>query len=158
MALKRDVVVFNVAVETGHWVIKATCGKNRRPFVVDRHNRPISDHEEIYGGVIAQVWVKPMAYEMPVGKGVKFILEGVQKIADGKPFGGEKFDPAKSGHVAPEVPAYLRDRMEPARPSFSSRQPAGVTEASVDAAMKRALANPVAGFNGDVDGDTETPF
>ena len=149
----------------GHWVIKATCGKKRRPFVVDKHNRPISDQDEIYGGAIGQLWVKPMAYEMQVGKGVKFILEGVQKIADGKPFGGEKFDPAKSGHVAPEVPAYLRDRVEAARPAFVSafhgrisRQQAGVTESSVDAAMKRALANPVADFSGDIDGDTETPF
>jgi hypothetical protein len=141
----------------GHWVIKATAGKMRRPFVVDKNNRPVSDHEEIYGGAIGQLWVKPMAYDMKVGKGVKFILEGVQKIADGKPFGTEKFDPAKSGHVAPDVPAYLRDRMEVARPAFGGRNQAPI-ETEADRAMKRAVTAVTAGFNGDVDGDDATPF
>lgn len=142
----------------GHWVIKATAGKQRRPFVVDKDNRPIGDHEAIYGGAIGLLWVKPMAYEMKVGRGVKFILEGVQKLAEGKPFGAAKFDPAASGYKAPEVPAYLRDRLETARPSFASRQPVGVTESAADTAMKRALANVQAGFNGDVEGDDATPF
>lgn len=141
----------------GHWVIKATCGKTRRPFVVDKNNRPISDQEEIYGGVIGLLWVKPMAYEMTVGKGVKFILEGVQKIADGKPFGMERFDPAKSGSTAPDVPAYLRDRLETARPAFAGR-PSAVADSPADAAMKRALGSFQAGFNGDVEGDADTPF
>lgn len=138
----------------GHWTIKATAGKQRRPFVVDKDNRPVGDHDEVYGGAIGLLWVKPMAYEMKVGKGVKFILEGVQKIADGKPFGAAKFDPAASGYKAPEVPAYLRDRMEAARPSFSA--PRGVTETDADRAMRKAVQTVTSGFNGDV--DDATPF
>lgn len=137
----------------GHWTIKATCGKKRKPFVVDKNNRPISDQDEIYGGVIGILWVKPMAYEMTVGKGVKFILEGVQKIADGKPFGTERFDPAKSGSAAPDVPAYLRDRLETARPAFAGNR---VADSPADAGMRKALSTFQAGFNGDVEGDT--PF
>lgn len=142
----------------GHWMIHSSCSDKNPPFVVDKDNRPIGDRTAVYGGAIGVICVQPMAYTTKFGKGVNFQLKGVMKLADGKPFGEARYDPAKAGYKAPDVPAYLRDRMESARPSFSSRQPAGVTESSADAAMKRALANPVAGFNGDVEDDDATPF
>lgn len=107
----------------GHWILPASCGGDRRPFVVDKSNRPIGDHDEIYGGAIGLIWIQPMAYSMAVAKGVKFILKGVQKIADGKPFGQAAFDPAASGFKAPEVPAYLRDHVETRHPALGVAMP-----------------------------------
>lgn len=138
----------------GYWVIKATASPRRRPFVLDAHNRPITDQEEIYGGAIGQLWVQPMAYAMKMGKGVKFFLVGVQKIADGKPFGRASFNPATAGYKAPEVPDYLKSHHVPSRMAVSA--PAA---SSADQAMKRALATNSPAFNGDVDDfDSETPF
>lgn len=139
----------------GYWIIKATASPRRRPFVLDAHNRPITDQEEIYGGAIGQLWVQPMAYAMKMGKGVKFFLVGVQKIADGKPFGRASFNPATAGYKAPEVPDYLKDHRVPSRVAVAA--PAS----AADQAMKRALATTAPGFNGDVevdDFDADAPF
>lgn len=140
----------------GHWVIKATAAKNRRPFVVDKSSRPIGEHSEIYGGAIGQLWVTPMAYNTKIYRGVKFFLAGVQKIADGKPFGRIAFDPGATGYKAPDVPDYLKAHVEDRKPAFAA-VPAGVSESEADRAMKRALASPKPGFSGDID-DNTTPF
>lgn len=142
----------------GYWIVKATASPRRRPFVLDAHNRPIVDQEEIYGGAIGQLWVQPMAYSMKMGKGVKFFLVGVQKIADGKPLGRTQFNPATAGYKAPAVPDYLKDHFQSARPATAMR---GVTESSADQAMKRALATAGPGFTGDLDSDdfdADSPF
>jgi hypothetical protein len=138
----------------GHWVIKATAGKTKRPFVVDKSNRPIGDHEEIYGGAIGLLWVRALAYDMKVGKGAKFLLEGVQKIADGKPFGPARFDPAAAGFKAPEVPSYLSGHVETNR--SASRVPHQVADslpAHEAALIKAVTSSATAGFSGDVDND-----
>jgi hypothetical protein len=131
----------------GHWILPASCGEERRPFVVDKNNRPIGDHTEIYGGAIGLIWLQPMAYASKYGNGVKFLLKGVQKIADGKPFGATPFDPAAAGFKAPEVPAYLRDRVETRVPTLGVAAPYPAngrtmpfTQADADKAAAAAFA------------------
>lgn len=137
----------------GHFVISADCAASRRPFVVDKNGRPITDHEEIYGGAIGIMWVQPMAYSMKVGKGVKFVLEGVQKIADGEPFGSSRFMPTGA---APDVPEYLKDRVTEGRRTFTPAvASAAQSMPAHEAALIRSLKEtPSAAFVA----DDEAPF
>ena len=75
------------------------------------------------------------------------------KIADGKPFGQARFNPATAGYKAPSVPDYLKGHLEVARPAFAGNR---VADSPADAGMRKALSTFQAGFNGDVEGDT--PF
>jgi hypothetical protein len=126
----------------GHWILPASCGQDRRPFVVDRNNRPIGEKAEIYGGMIGLVFIQPMAYHSKFGKGVKFLFKGVQKIADGKPFGATPYDPAAAGFKAPDVPEYLKGHVETRRPAYAAPAAAGVAptgRTSADTAWINAL-------------------
>lgn len=137
----------------GHWIIHSSCSDKNVPFVVDKDNRPIGDHSAVYGGAIGTICVQPMAYTTKFGRGVNFQFKGVMKLADGKPFGEARYDPAKAGYKAPEIPSYLRDRVESSRPAFAGNR---VADSPADAGMRKALSTFQAGFNGDVEGDT--PF
>lgn len=125
----------------GHWILPASKGEKRAPFVVDKNGRPIGDRDEIYGGAIGLMWVQPMAYDSPFGKGVKFMLEGIYKLADGEPFGSQSFDPVASGYKAPELPDYVRDRLKPGRPNLGQQyQPAAApARTSADQALINEL-------------------
>jgi hypothetical protein len=78
-----------------HWVIKASTGENQRPTVVDQNVEPITDQADFYPGcyaiahIYAYVWFYPDR-QKPMRKGVGFILDHVQKVKDGKAFGGKK--------------------------------------------------------------------
>lgn len=80
-----------------HWVIKASTGEDQRPGVVDEEGVPITgeDAAKFYPGcyarayVYAYVWFYPNR-QKPMKKGVGFILDHVQKMGDGKSFGGKK--------------------------------------------------------------------
>jgi hypothetical protein len=131
----------------GHWIFPASCGEDRRPFVVDKNNRPIGDHSEIYGGAIGLIWLQPMAYSTKFGNGVKFMLKGVQKIADGKPFGAAAFDPAAAGFKAPEVPAYLRGHVETRHPALGVAMPQSGNGRTMPFTQADADRAAVAAFN-----------
>lgn len=79
----------------GHWVIKASTGEDQRPSVVDRNMVPITDPAEVYPGcyarayIYAYVWFYPNR-KQPMKKGIGFILDHVQKLGEGKSFGGKK--------------------------------------------------------------------
>lgn len=69
-----------------YWLLNAK--SSSRPGVIDRNNSPITDEEEIYGGVWALVSVNFFGYDAKVKKGVTCGLDNVKKTKDGERFGG----------------------------------------------------------------------
>lgn len=77
----------------GHWVIKATTNEDSRPGVVDEEGIPISPEDgatQFYPGCYARAYVYARVWEYMGKQGVQFILDHVQKLGDGKSFGGKK--------------------------------------------------------------------
>lgn len=74
----------------GHWVIKATTSEDQRPSVVDADMTPIADAADVYPGCYARAYVYAYVWEYMGRQGVGFILDHVQKLRDGKSFGGKK--------------------------------------------------------------------
>lgn len=80
----------------GHWVIKATTSEDQRPSVVgpnpDEYGKliTIEDPAELYPGCYARAYVYAYVWEYMGKQGVGFILDHVQKLRDGKSFGGKK--------------------------------------------------------------------
>lgn len=72
----------------GAGVIFVNASTLTRPGVVDEGVRPIIKPEDFYGGCYARAMVNPYAWEFMGKQGVSFGLQNVQKVADGKPFGG----------------------------------------------------------------------
>lgn len=89
----------------GHWAIKASTNEDQRPGVVDENVQPILDQSKFYPGCYARAYVYAYVWEFPKGSGkfgVGFILDHVQKLRDGKSFGGKKpadqvFSPVNAG-------------------------------------------------------------
>lgn len=57
------------------------------PAIVDANVQPIINESEVYGGMKARVSVSPFAYDYMGKKGVSLYFKGLQKTADGTPFG-----------------------------------------------------------------------
>lgn len=74
----------------GHWVIKAVTSADQRPSVVDRNMVPISEPNDLYPGCYARAYVYAYVWEYMGKIGVGFILDHVQKLREGKSFGGKK--------------------------------------------------------------------
>lgn len=74
----------------GHWVIKATTGEDQRPSVVDAEMIPLTSPADLYPGCYARAYVYAYVWEYMGKSGVGFILDHVQKLRDGKSFGGKK--------------------------------------------------------------------
>lgn len=76
----------------GMWVVKASSkAEYSAPHVVGRDpNVALEDEKDFYAGCYARAELKAFAYTFADKDGVKFVLNGVQKIRDGKPFGGKK--------------------------------------------------------------------
>ncbi len=87
----------------GHWVMKATTSEDQRPSVVDASMSPITDPAELYPGCYARAYIYAYVWEYMGKQGVGFILDHVQKLRDGKSFGGKKPVEQVFGSVA--VPA-----------------------------------------------------
>lgn len=92
----------------GHWAIKASTGEDQKPGVYgpdagpDGKVQPITDPSEFYPGCYAKAYVYAYVWDNEFGQGVGFILDHVQKIKDGKSFGGKKpgdqvFTPVNAG-------------------------------------------------------------
>jgi hypothetical protein len=144
----------------GCWIIPASSNQDRKPFVVDANKLPIGNHAEIYGGAIGLMFVQPMAYHMKVGKGVKFMLKGIQKIADGKPFGQAQYDPAAAGFQTPAIPDYLRGHVQDKR-SYAPSAPSAPAPSNGRTAADNALIKELkSGFGAvEVTGDSDAiPF
>lgn len=95
----------------GHWVIKASSNEDQRPSVVDKFGKPLMDARELYPGCYARAAIYAYVYPVYMGKqGITLILDGVQKIRDGQPFGGklpadQVFDPIVDDTASDEVSA-----------------------------------------------------
>lgn len=74
----------------GHWVIKATTSEDQRPSVVDAEMVPITEASDFYPGCYARAYIYAYVWEYMNKQGVGFILDHVQKLRDGKSFGGKK--------------------------------------------------------------------
>jgi len=119
--------------ESGCWVISASTGESKPPMVVDRHGRPITNRNEIYGGCIGQLLVTPATYKVTKNFGVSLYLVAFMKLADGESFGGSTgFNPLSDLPKSVEISPHLRGRMQ-------IRPGGGVTETDADRAMNRHL-------------------
>ncbi len=74
----------------GHWVIKATTSEDQRPSVVGPDMTPITEPAELYPGCYARAYVFARVWEYMGKQGIQFILDHVQKLREGKSFGGKK--------------------------------------------------------------------
>lgn len=77
----------------GHWAIKASSSEDQKPYVVDQDVEPITEQSDMYPGCYAMANVLAYVWEYPENSGnfgVGFILNGVQKVKEGKPFGNKK--------------------------------------------------------------------
>lgn len=64
--------------------------KYNKPVIVDRRRNPITDEEEIYSGVVANVAIDFYYYWGDESKGITASLEAIQKISDGEPLGASR--------------------------------------------------------------------
>jgi hypothetical protein len=74
----------------GHWVIKAACNQDQRPQVVDQNVEPIINQADFYAGCFARAHIYAHTWEYMGKQGIRFSLDSVQKVAEGKAFGGRK--------------------------------------------------------------------
>ncbi len=74
----------------GCWVIKATSSEDQRPSVVDMKMVPITEASDFYPGCYARAYIYAYVWTFMNKQGVGFILDHVQKLKDGKSFGGKK--------------------------------------------------------------------
>lgn len=86
----------------GHWAIKASTNPDQKPSVVDENVDPIVDQGDFYPGCYAIASVFAFVWKFGKKEGVSFILDHIQKVGDGKPFGGKKpadqvFSPVSAG-------------------------------------------------------------
>jgi hypothetical protein len=66
------------------WFIRASAAADRKPAVVDRYGRPLTDQLEIYPGCIVSMKLEFFGYNyMNMKRGVSTGLFSVQKLADG---------------------------------------------------------------------------
>lgn len=73
----------------GHWAIKASSSEDQKPGVVDQNVEPIIDQSAFYPGCYARASLLAYIWDNEFGCGVGFILDHVQKLRDGKSFGGK---------------------------------------------------------------------
>lgn len=72
----------------GHYFLNA---RSTKPVgVYDRQRSPITDPDEVYGGMKGKINVTFYPYSSSGNHGVGAALNGVQKISNGEPFGGGK--------------------------------------------------------------------
>lgn len=73
----------------GHWAIKATSSEDQKPGVVDQNVEPILNQADFYPGCFARASLLAYIWDNEFGQGVGFILDHVQKMREGKSFGGK---------------------------------------------------------------------
>jgi hypothetical protein len=62
----------------------------KRPGCVDNGLNPIMTDEQFYAGCYARATLIAFAYDVSGNKGVSFSLQNVQKLGEGKSFGGRR--------------------------------------------------------------------
>lgn len=74
----------------GCWVIKASTSEEQKPQVVDQNLQEIIKVSDFYPGCYARAYIFARYWEYMGKQGIHFILDHVQKLGDGKSFGGKK--------------------------------------------------------------------
>lgn len=76
----------------GMWVVRASSSAEySKPHVVGKDpSVALTEESEFYPGCYARAALKAHAYTFADKDGVKFVLDGVQKIREGKAMGGKK--------------------------------------------------------------------
>lgn len=67
-----------------------TARTNNKPGIVDSKVQPILDEMDFYSGCKCRASVYAMAYDQKGSKGVTFLLNNLQKVADGDRLAGRK--------------------------------------------------------------------
>lgn len=85
-----------------HWVVKSSSSEEQKPGIFNEKGEEIIDQKEFYSGCYARAQILAWPWEYMGKRGVKFILDGAQKLRDGKPFGSKKdlskvFAPVSNG-------------------------------------------------------------
>ena len=73
--------------ENRHYI---NVSKHVKPQIFDRKLRLITDPDEIYSGVIANVAIDFYYYWRDDAKGITASLEAIQKVSDGEPLGASR--------------------------------------------------------------------
>lgn len=73
----------------GNWIIKATSNEDSRPSVWGPDMKPLVNPNDFYAGCYARASIFARVYKYMNKHGVHFILDHVQKLRDGEPFGGK---------------------------------------------------------------------
>jgi hypothetical protein len=73
----------------GHWAFTATAYEDSKPGVIDRDFEEIVDQDDFYPGCYARATVYAKYWTFGGKHGVKLLLDHVQKLKDGKRFGGK---------------------------------------------------------------------
>ncbi len=74
----------------GMWVISASSNEQSKPVVVDRDEEIIDSPADVYPGCYARLSLMAQEWTYMKKTGIMFVLDGVQKLADGEPFGDKK--------------------------------------------------------------------
>lgn len=85
----------------GHWVIKATANVDNRPAVVGPDGVKLTEASQIFPGCYARAFLYATVWEHSGKMGVKFCVDHVQKLRDGKSFGGKKSSDQVFAPIAP---------------------------------------------------------
>lgn len=85
----------------GKVVVKTTA--RTRPAVIDALKRPITDENELYGGMYGRAQVSAYSYDQSGNRGVALSLLALQKTRDGERFGGEAADVGAFDELTPET-------------------------------------------------------
>lgn len=67
-----------------------TARTNQKPGIVDRNTQPILDEMDFYSGCKCRASVYAFAYDQQGSKGVSFLLNNLQKLADGTRLSGRR--------------------------------------------------------------------
>ncbi len=89
----------------GHWVLKAVSNEDQKPGVVDAEGVPVTEASVLYPGCYARAYIYAYIWEYMGKQGVGFILDHVQKLREGKSFGGKKPIEQVFGHAPAAAPS-----------------------------------------------------
>lgn len=64
--------------------------KHLKPAIVDRRLKPITNPDDVYSGITANVCIEFYYYWLDNSKGITASLEGIQKLSDGEPLGASR--------------------------------------------------------------------
>lgn len=74
----------------GKWVIKASTGQERPPQIINKNGQIIVNPAEVYPGMICHAEVYCHVWEYMGRRGVRFALNSVIKVREGKRLGGRR--------------------------------------------------------------------